>query len=365
MISNRRQCIPDHVTWRKSTVTQTIETIVASVILQAESGDNWWKHPAEDVNSDRLSDFFVSRGEALWVVDYLQRSGAVKTKFDVSVSLDGLFNDNRHLRSDLVSSERYSDLFGELFLLLMQYRLKPSGTIANQIEKTIKNSDTLPVEERKRGLAGSMLVVLAMYRWTDEPRWMNAYKALAKHMLSDWTCIRGIGYVWGEEFYHTQMSSLGPGSGFSGNAWALIKGFDLHTDEQNRTITDRIMDTAIRNALHDGQHACWPPQYTSLSLNLDNRTLIESWHGAPPMIIPLATLPQGMNADFDSLVLKGGELIWDAGLLQKGPGLCQANRDNGYALLKLFQRTGDEIWLERARMYAMHCIEQYNERMSR
>ena len=30
----------------------------------------------------------------------------------------------------------------------------------------------------------------------------------------------------------------------------------------------------------------------------------------------------------------------------------------GYALLKLFERTGDEAWLARARAFAMHAAEQ-------
>ena len=58
------------------------------------------------------------------------------------------------------------------------------------------------------------------------------------------------------------------------------------------------------------------------------------------------------------LLLAGGELTWRAGPLVKGPGLCHGTAGNGYALLKLFERTGDERWLERARAFAMHAIEQ-------
>src|SRR6185503_10034546 len=54
----------------------------------------------------------------------------------------------------------------------------------------------------------------------------------------------------------------------------------------------------------------------------------------------------------------GGELTWRAGPLAKGPGLCHGTAGNGYAFLKLLDRTGDERWLERARRFAMHAIEQ-------
>ena len=79
------------------------------------------------------------------------------------------------------------------------------------------------------------------------------------------------------------------------------------------------------------------------------------------MIIPLAQLPSGVNTEFDELLLKGGELIWDAGLLEKGPNLCHGTSGNGYAFLKLYERTGDELWLKRARSYAMQAIKQIEE----
>ncbi len=46
------------------------------------------------------------------------------------------------------------------------------------------------------------------------------------------------------------------------------------------------------------------------------------------------------------------------GPLKKGAGLCHGTAGNGYAFLKLFERTGDERWLERARAFAMHALEQ-------
>jgi hypothetical protein len=58
------------------------------------------------------------------------------------------------------------------------------------------------------------------------------------------------------------------------------------------------------------------------------------------------------------VLVAGGELTWRAGPLRKGPGLCHGTAGNGYAFLKLFERTGDELWLERARAFAAHAIEQ-------
>ena len=59
-------------------------------------------------------------------------------------------------------------------------------------------------------------------------------------------------------------------------------------------------------------------------------------------------------------MLAGAELPWHTGppSLEKGPGICHGTAGNGYAFLKAFRRTGDEKWLERARRYAVHALEQ-------
>jgi hypothetical protein len=54
----------------------------------------------------------------------------------------------------------------------------------------------------------------------------------------------------------------------------------------------------------------------------------------------------------------GGELIWRAGPLAKGANFCHGTDGNGYAFLKLFERTGDQVWLDRARVFAMHATLQ-------
>jgi Lanthionine synthetase C-like protein len=59
-------------------------------------------------------------------------------------------------------------------------------------------------------------------------------------------------------------------------------------------------------------------------------------------------------------MLAGAELVWRAGppRLEKGPGICHGTAGNGYAFLKVLARTGDERWLERARRFAVHALEQ-------
>lgn len=246
-------------------------------------------------------------------------------------------------------------------LLLMQYRLRPSATIADEIAKAIEENNSQPVRELMWGMAGSMLVALTMLEWTGDKRWATAYMKQAKCMFSGMEHVKGAGYLWNIDLYQNQSYLLGAVHGFSGNAFALIRGFHLHTEKQIESITERIMQTTASTAEQDEKHANWWPSHTSEPRDSKRHPLIHFCHGAPGMIIPLASLPSGVNAEFDQVLLKGGELIWDAGLLEKGPSLCHGTSGNGYAFLKLHQRTGDKVWLDRARIYAMHCIAQYHE----
>ena len=63
------------------------------------------------------------------------------------------------------------------------------------------------------------------------------------------------------------------------------------------------------------------------------------------------------------LLLAAAELVWRAGAPRTatGPGICCGTAGNGYALLKVFERTGDERWLDRARRFAVHALEQVEE----
>jgi hypothetical protein len=61
-------------------------------------------------------------------------------------------------------------------------------------------------------------------------------------------------------------------------------------------------------------------------------------------------------------LLAAGRLVWEAGPIRDAPGLCHGTAGNAYALLGLWRRTGDDLWLERARAFAMHAAAQSEAR---
>src|SRR5207247_11375928 len=112
-------------------------------------------------------------------------------------------------------------------------------------------------------------------------------------------------------------------------------------------------ETARRYAVAEGGLANWAPRASSAGrAGGDGKVRVQWCHGAPGMVTSL-----GRQLD-EELALAGGELTWRAGPLAKGANLCHGTAGNGYAFLALFERTGDELWLDRARAFAMHSVAQ-------
>src|SRR5262249_7962640 len=120
-----------------------------------------------------------------------------------------------------------------------------------------------------------------------------------------------------------------------------------------------IATTVRKTAVRSGNHVNWLPALDDWAAA---NKLLQFCHGAPGFVVALADFP---GAGLDDLLCAAGELIWSAGPLAKGSNLCHGTGGNGYALLKLYGRTGDTLWLERARAFAMHGIGQTENDASR
>jgi lantibiotic modifying enzyme len=144
---------------------------------------------------------------------------------------------------------------------------------------------------------------------------------------------------------------LGPAHGFAGNARAL-RGY-----VGNEALGARVTRALERTAVRENGLVNWPP----VARPRPGRDAVRlQWcHGAPGIV---ATVGDLMPLE---LALAGGELIWQAGPLRKGAGLCHGTAGNGFAFLKLFALTDDERWLDRARRFAMHAIEQVHRERER
>lgn len=122
---------------------------------------------------------------------------------------------------------------------------------------------------------------------------------------------------------------------------------------RSRSARSGVTETLDRLAVVEGGLANWPPVAgRRLDENGDGWIRTQWCHGAPGIVATLAHLMD------EGLAVAGGELTWRAGPLRKGAGLCHGTASNGYAFLALLRRTRDEVWLARARAFAMHAVEQ-------
>ena len=150
----------------------------------------------------------------------------------------------------------------------------------------------------------------------------------------------------------TPRHFLGPAHGFAGNVPALARGGAARRPDRRASSSGAPSRCAPDYAKREDGLAQWPPR----SSRAPPRATRDQWcHGAPGSSPRSRALAPRRRASSTELLLAGGELTWRAGPLAKGPGLCHGTAGNGYAFLKLFERTGDELWLDRARAFAMHA----------
>ncbi|KAF5280888.1 hypothetical protein FQR65_LT03037 [Abscondita terminalis] len=76
-------------------------------------------------------------------------------------------------------------------------------------------------------------------------------------------------------------------------------------------------------------------------------------HGAPGVIYLMAKAYLIWNEDkYLHSCKKMGEIVWEKGLLKKGPGICHGVAGNGYVFLLLYRLTNDPKYLYRAKVFA-------------
>jgi hypothetical protein len=120
----------------------------------------------------------------------------------------------------------------------------------------------------------------------------------------------------------------------------------------------RIHETVHATAQIEGPHANWPNNVGPTTRPSPLPMVVQHCNGAPGIINSLAEFPDDARWPIDELLRQAGELIWNSGPPIKFPSLCHGAAGSGYAFLKLYARTGDDRWLDRARKFAMNSIEQ-------
>ena len=341
--------------WDADRVGGAIRAIVADADA-AFDPETLWPAAEWDVwaATPPMKNLYVGAAGVVWALDSLRRRGHAETRIDLAAAARRTFeawNETPDYAQwdDVPSRAPAALLMGESGLLLVGWRVEPSAELADRLfARVLENVDNEAIEIMW-GAPGTMLAARAMLDWTGEERWAEAWRESAEAL---WQARNGDG-LWTNRLYGETFRSLSPPHGLVGNVLALRGGGFLAQDRVERLEqeTAAILEGL---ALREDGLANWPARESP-----DERELRLQWcHGAPGIVTA--------TADYldEELLLAGAELTWQAGPpgMEKGPALCHGTAGNGYAFLKAFERTGEELWLDRARRFAMHALGQVTRR---
>jgi hypothetical protein len=341
----------DHLTdtpWDETRARDGVAAIVADVDAAFRGPKLLWKAHEWDrwQATSPMKNLYVGSAGVLWGLDQLRRRGYAETSLDLrdlaarNVELFRAKPDYIKLPAFKPPEPRDSGLFiGEAGILLVALELGNSEYADELRQRLVANVDN-EAEEVFWGAPGSLLAAAAT---GDESSW----NTLADALLSR----RSENGLWTQRLYGQEYQSLTPPHGLVGIVQALAaKG---PKDDAGKILAE--------SAHREDGLANWPPRPRPELPGPDGEIRLQWCCGAPGIVIGAADYLD------EDLLLAGAELVWKAGPHgdEKGPSICHGTAGNGYAFLKAFARTGDERWLERARRFAMHALEQETRMPSR
>ena len=328
--------------WEPGRVRAAIREIAEDA--EGAFADGWSSHPRDSEDARRFRTVYLGGAGVVRALDSLQRRGLVELRRDYVPYLE------RRYESDFPETDHERSLWmGETGIRLTLQRLAPSTENADRLAELIAANAQDERRELMWGSPGTMLAATAMHQLTGEARWLELWRDSAAWLRREWDPETNL---WTQHLYGVVKQFVGPAHGFAGCVLALSADAD---DEIHR----RAAEATRRYAVEEDELANWPPVVSTdgLRSSRDGRIRLQWCHGAPGVVASLAPVAPN-DAEHERLLLAGGELTWRAGPLVKGSNLCHGTAGNGYAFLALFKRTRDELWLGRARAFAMHAVAQ-------
>jgi len=351
-------CLP--IAWDEARARASIQSIVRDTEARFTPERHWPIHPRDADQGETASlqafyPLYFGACGVVWALHHLQARGAATLTRSYAAHVDALLPLNRAWLGDEADQYQASYMMGDTGILMLSQWLQPAPGTADRLEALIGGNIDNPTRELMWGAPGTMLAALFLHQHTGEARWAELFRRSARQLWSQllWSDEHQCHY-WTQDMYGTQSNYLDAVHGFVATASPLIHGRDLLGADEWAAWQACIENTIRRTATVEAGLANWRAWLTTRP-GTPPRMLMQFCHGAPGFVICLADLP---GTALDDLLLAGGEATWQAGPLKKGSNLCHGTGGNGYAFLKLFHRTQDSLWLERARAFAMHGIHQ-------
>ncbi len=344
--------------WSESRTRDCIQQILADTVNSFDVQKHWQIHPA-DISAERagpLLPLYYGSAGVVWCLQHLGATGL--TNQITPAWLAQLHEQTRATAQNNYPQFCNAYLLGTTGTAMLRHRLAPDTNtrtdLHNAIEDHIKLADNAGLAW---GVAGATLAALLMFETTAEPNWHTLYLQGVRALTNSWQIYEGADcYLWTQHLYGHSDRLLGGLHGFAANAYALLRGRHLLPSATATDITAKIGQTMRATALAGNGQVNWPLTADQSKRPGAVNVLLQHCNGAPGIVSCLASLPP--DDATDALFVAAGEWIWRAGPVNKPPSLCHGVPGNGFAFLKLYQRSGKPVWLQRARAFAMHAMEQ-------
>jgi Lanthionine synthetase C-like protein len=340
--------------WDEGRVRKAIGRIVADAD-EAHRRQPLWPPPSDSpvASGQPEPSLFAGAPGIAWALDALARRGHAQPDLDpASVAVEALdawraspavfpeYADLPHYESSLLS--------GEAGVLFVARLLAGGKELADDLHRRVReNVHTDEIEDLMWGTAGTLVIAAELRERTGERRWRDACRDSADALLAR----RDDDGLWVQRRFKNTRS-LGPVHGYVGIVHALLATLEGEQADRLRSDANELLR---RFALREGGLANWVPAAEGGLVHHRTGEIKLQWcHGAPGIVTTTAPYLE------EELLLAGADLTWAAGAHRerKGAGLCHGTAGNGYALLATFERTRDELWLDRARRLALHALAQ-------
>ena len=339
--------------WDEAGVRGAIREIVADTEAAFRGPRLFWRADDWDrwQGTSPMKNLYVGTAGVLWALDELRRRGEAETSLDLgdlALSNLELFRQRPDFMKIRLPEPRESSLLcGESGLLLVAWRLTSRPELADDLLARVRENVANEAEEVMWGTPGTLIAARAMLAWTADGRWREAWNESADALWAR----RGEDGLWTQRLYRQTLRSLTPPHGLVGNVQALRPLLDAR---RRRRLERKTASVLERTAVVEDGLANWPPRDRPDLPGPDGQIRVQWCAGAPGIVIAASDYLD------EALLLAGAELPWRTGPpgLEKGQSICHGTAGNGYAFLKAFARTGDELWLQRARRFAMHALTQ-------
>jgi hypothetical protein len=336
--------------WDAEQARRRIREIVADAD-RAYDAERLWPAAEWDVwqATAPMKDLYVGASGVIWALDALRRRGLAESETDLGQAALRTLELWRELPDyaewkDVPATPAPALLIGESGPLIVAWRLAPSAQLADDLHARVRENLGNEAVEVMWGAPGTALAAKAMFEWTGDEPWREAWLESAE---SVWAMREPDG-LWTNRLYGETFRSLTPPHGLVGNVHVLRPALP----DRRESLERETAATLARLAVEQDGVANWPAREGGEPGHLQ-------WcYGAPGIVVAAVDYLD------EELLLAAAELIWLAGpsSTEKGSGICHGTSGNGFAFLKLFERTGDEVWLERARRFAMHALGQVERR---